>query len=228
MDNIIGFLMNPYLQGILIMLIVAGIYFEMQSPGLGFPIIVAITAAVTYFAPLYLEGLAEHWEILLFIVGVGLIAVELFAIPGFGVTGISGILLVIASLTLSMVDNVTFTTDSGSFLPLFKALVFVLLSILISLVASIFIGVKLMSVAPFQFLVLDTVQNPEEGFVNLENSISSLVGKMGTAHTVLRPSGKVEIENEIYDAKSEYGFIEKGEKVKVVRHEASQIYVVKA
>ncbi|HOG06208.1 MAG TPA: nodulation protein NfeD, partial [Paludibacter sp.] len=108
MDNIKGFLMSSIFQGILIMLIIGGIYFELQTPGIGFPSIVAVTAALLYFAPLYIEGLAANWEILVFVIGLILLAVEIFAIPGFGITGILGIIFIIAGLTLSLVNNVNF------------------------------------------------------------------------------------------------------------------------
>src|SRR5690606_1414167 len=91
-ERIIGLLVHPVFSGLLIMAIIGGIYFELQTPGVGFPLGVAILAAVLYFAPLYLEGLAEHWEILLFVIGLILVAVELFVLPGFGIAGISGIL----------------------------------------------------------------------------------------------------------------------------------------
>ncbi|HML85209.1 MAG TPA: nodulation protein NfeD, partial [Bacteroidales bacterium] len=70
LDKFINFLINPLVSGVLIMIIVAGIYFELQTPGIGFPSFAAIAAAVLYFAPLYLEGLAANWEILLFIIGL--------------------------------------------------------------------------------------------------------------------------------------------------------------
>jgi membrane-bound serine protease (ClpP class) len=69
-DKIIKFLINPFVSGILIMIIIGGIYFELQTPGIGFPIAASAIAAIIYFAPLYIEGLAEHWEIVIFIVGV--------------------------------------------------------------------------------------------------------------------------------------------------------------
>ena len=78
-------LMSPLLQSLFLMMIIGGIYFEMQSPGIGFPLARAIVGGLLYFAPLYLEGLAMHWEIALFIVGLVLLLIELFAIPGFGV-----------------------------------------------------------------------------------------------------------------------------------------------
>ncbi|MEE4286354.1 MAG: S49 family peptidase, partial [Mariniphaga sp.] len=107
-ERIIGFLVHPMVSGLLIMAIIGGIYFEMQTPGIGFPLGVAILAAVLYFAPLYLEGLAENWEILLFLAGLILIALEIFVIPGFGIAGISGVLLVFVALVLSLIGNVVF------------------------------------------------------------------------------------------------------------------------
>ncbi len=60
-DKIINFLVNPVVSGILIMCIVGGLYFELQAPGIGLPSVIAITAALLFFAPHYLEGLAAHW-----------------------------------------------------------------------------------------------------------------------------------------------------------------------
>ncbi|HOI78438.1 MAG TPA: nodulation protein NfeD, partial [Petrimonas sp.] len=100
-DRIKGLLMNGVLQAILIMLIIGGIYFELQTPGIGFPTAVAVTAALLYFTPLYLTGYAQNWEVLLFVLGLILIVFEIFVIPGFGVAGISGIILVFTALILA-------------------------------------------------------------------------------------------------------------------------------
>jgi membrane-bound serine protease (ClpP class) len=107
MDSLKGILTNTFLQSILIMLIIGGIYFELQTPGIGFPLAAAVVAAILYFAPLYIDGLAASWEIILFAIGVILIILEIFVIPGFGVAGISGIGLVIFGLTMSMIDNIS-------------------------------------------------------------------------------------------------------------------------
>ncbi|HKK67195.1 MAG TPA: hypothetical protein VJ946_03250, partial [Bacteroidales bacterium] len=103
-DSIKGFVTSPVLQGILVLLIIGGLYFELQSPGIGFPLAVSVAAAILYFAPLYIDGLAANWEILIFIIGIALIAVEIFAIPGFGLAGISGIILALTGLTLSLLE----------------------------------------------------------------------------------------------------------------------------
>ena len=227
-DKIIGFLLNPIVSGLLIMVIVGGIYFELQSPGIGFPLAAAITAAILYFAPLYLEGLAQNWELVIFIIGLILIALEIFAIPGFGVAGVSGILLVIIGLTLAMVDNVVFDFNfSIAFAEIIRAFFIVITSMFLSFLLSLYIGKKLFTAQAFGNLALRRDLKSEDGFIGVESTPRKLIGKTGIADSVLRPSGKVMIDDEIYDAKSEFGFINKGEKVKVIRYETGQIYVVK-
>lgn len=229
LDRIIGFLLNPVVSGLLIMLIVGGIYFELQSPGIGFPLAASITAAILYFAPLYLEGLAQNWELIIFVVGLILIAVEIFAIPGFGVAGISGIILVVGGLTLAMVDNVVFRFDfTSAFSSVVKAFFIVAVAMLLGFISSLWLGKKLFtSQKTFGNLALNRDMKSEDGYIGVESKPRELIGKTGIADSVLRPSGKVLVDNEIYDAKSEYGFINKGEKVKVVRYETGQLYVVK-
>jgi membrane-bound serine protease (ClpP class) len=231
LESIIGFLMSPAFQSILIMIIVGGIYFELQTPGVGFPLLAALAAAALYFAPLYLEGIAENWELLLFIAGLILIAVEIFAIPGFGVAGITGILLTIAGLVLSMVDNIVFDYQFQFELAIkevLKSFFIVSVSMLVSLVLSIYLSKKLLTSKSFSTLVLDSVQKKDEGYIGVDSTYSSLVGKEGVAFTVLRPSGKVSIEGDTYDAMSEMGYIDKGEKIKVISYGTGQLHVVKA
>lgn len=224
-EKMIGFLINPALQGILIMLIIAGIYFELQSPGATFPIIVAVAAAILYFAPLYLDGLAENWEIVLFIVGVILIIIEIFAIPGFGITGITGIGLVVVGLTFSMIDNRLFEFGTGkSLVIVLRSLFLVLISMSLSLFLSIYLSGKLITNLRIQGLTLRAEQNRTQGYVSVEDN-SGMVGKEGVALTMLRPSGKVEVDGEIYDALSETSFIEAGEIIIVNRYETGQLYV---
>ena len=90
-ENIISFFLNPMISSVLILIILGGIYFELQTPGVGFPIMAAIIAGILYLTPYYLNGLAENWEILMFLVGIILIGIEIFVIPGFGFFGIFGI-----------------------------------------------------------------------------------------------------------------------------------------
>jgi membrane-bound serine protease (ClpP class) len=164
-------------------------------------------------------------------VGVILIMVEIFAIPGFGVAGVAGIIAVITGLTLSLVDNVVFKDPefSGEGLGiLMKSLSLVLVSVLLGIIFSLWATRKLLTTTAFGNLSLKSEQRTEEGFIGVETRQKSLVGELGVAHTILRPSGKVMIKGRLYDAKSEYGFIEKGSAIKVIRYETGQVYVVKA
>ena len=227
MESIIGFLINPLFQGILIMVIIGGLYFELQTPGIGFPFGAAFMAAILYFAPLYIEGIAQNWEIVLFVVGIILLAVEIFAIPGFGVAGIAGIVLMITGLTLAMIDNIVWEFEGAGLEPFIKSLFLVIFSAFMALVISITLSRKLLDTSIFSHLVLSSTQNKDEGYTSFDSKFSDLNGQSGIAATSLRPSGRVEIDSEQYDAKSLVGFIDKGEKVKVVKFETGQVYVVK-
>jgi len=230
-DRIIGFLINPIVSGLLIMAILGGIYFEMQSPGIGFPLIIAILAAIGYFAPLYIEGLAENWEIIVFIVGLILIALEVFVIPGFGVAGALGITLAMVGLTLSLVGNVKLNFDNVDGHSIVIAMLTVSVSIFMGLLLSIWGSRKLFTVSsgPLHNLALNSVQNTAEGYVSVDMAHQKeMIGKTGTSHTVLRPSGKVEIDGKVWDAKSVDGFIDKDEKILVTHQESGQLYVEKS
>ncbi|WP_370452666.1 nodulation protein NfeD [Marinifilum sp. N1E240] len=226
-EKVVDFMINPVLQGILIMIIIGGIYFELQTPGIGFPILASAVAAVLYFSPLYLEGMAENWEIILFGVGIALLAVEIFAIPGFGVAGVSGIICIITGLTLSMVDNVAFDFEPRHIKAIISALLLVIFSMLASVLGSIYLTQKFVSSNSFLGqIALSAVENAEDGYVGVDMAAKEMVGKKGVAMSVLRPSGKVIIDNQIYDAKSEDGFIDKDTIVKVIRFETGQVYVI--
>lgn len=227
-DRIIGFLTQPFISGILIMIIIGGIYFELQTPGIGFPLAAAVLAAIVYFAPLYIEGLAANWEILIFIIGVILLLVELFAIPGFGVAGISGIILIVTGLTLSMIDNIGFNFEGVAFQGIISAFFIVIIASFASIIGSFFLTRKLFGGhTMFGDLALLTTQQTNEGYVSADAHYMEMKGMEGTAFTMLRPAGKVEIGDQIFDAVAVAGFIEKGEKVKVVKYENAQLIVRK-
>lgn len=228
-ERIIGWLVHPIVSGILIMVIIGGIYFEMQSPGIGFPLGVAVLAAILYFAPLYLEGLAANWEIVVFIVGLILLAVEIFVIPGFGVTGILGILFVFSGLVLSLLNNVNFDFENVELKGVGVAVTTVFIGILGGFLLSLYLGNKLFTAesGPFKNLSLKSVQNVNEGFVSIDTSMFALKGKTGVAKTVLRPGGKILVEDEVYDAIAASGFIDKDEDIVVIKVEATQLYVEK-
>ncbi len=230
-DKIINFLINPFIHGILILIILGGIYYELQSPGIGFPLAAAITAAILYFAPLYLEELAANWEILLFFLGLGLLALEIFVFPGFGVAGIAGIIVIISSLILSMLNNLyfDFTFTSGD--EIVKAIVVVLGSFTIGMIFIFATGGSFVRSRLFQRLVLqDTLSKVDYRLDHLNTSEiekTILTGKSGYAQTDMHPSGKINIDGEVYFAISEGDFISRDSRIIVTEDYYNKIVVRK-
>lgn len=230
LDRLLAWLMNPVVQGIFVMMIVGGIYFELQSPGIGFALVVAILGAVLYFAPLYLEGVAQNWELILFIIGLVLLAVEIFVLPGFGIAGVAGIVAVILGLSFAAIDN-----DLLRHLPTGEITVgWILQPILIVIIAATaaLIGGLLLSkrfltgTTPLQRKVVLTAEMaPEQGYVSHPQVASVLIGKTAEVAAVLRPSGRVIIDGIYYDAIAEEGqFIPRGKQVIITRFEGGVVY----
>lgn len=216
LDKLIGFLVSPVVSGILIMLIIGGIYFELQQPGIGFPLILALSAAALYFAPLYLEGLASYWEIIIFLTGIVLIILELFVFPGFGVSGVLGIICLVTGLVFSMVGNVGFDFSHIPAGLITNRLMIVLVAIAVSLPLSIWLGKKLFESTLFGGLALNTEEKTDEGFTVAIDQMQALIGSTGIAASILRPAGKISVDGKIYDAVSQIGYIEKGQPVTIV------------
>ena len=227
LEKVIQFLINPYLQSLLIMLIIGGIYFELQTPGIGFPLAISVIAALLYFAPLYLEGIANHWEMMLFFTGLILIGIEIFALPGFGIAGVSGIILIVLGLSLAMVDNIVFEWDfAAGLIAIFKSTGIVIGSAALALVLSIRLGKSFLDNPHLKKVMLTTEQLRSEGYISFDD-LSGMVGVTGTARSMLRPAGKIDIDGKLYDAMCEIGYINPGERVKVIRFETGQLYVIK-
>jgi len=231
-EKLINFLVTPVVSSILIMCIVGGLWFELQAPGIGLPSIIAIAAALLFFAPHYLEGLAAHWEILIFLAGLVLLMLEFFVVPGFGVTGIAGIILILASLILTLVYNVgfkfNFNPEFNASAYVSKMTILVLVSSLAGFFISLWLGKKLiLAETRFGSLALRTKMEKESGFTSQDMRNQAYVGKEGVAQTILRPSGKINIDGEVLDATVEHGYVEAGEKVKVTKFENAQLFVKK-
>jgi len=225
LEKIIGFLINPAVSGILLLIMLGGIYFELQTPGVGFPLLAAVTAAILYFAPLYLEGLAANWEILMAIAGFILLAVELLILPGFGVAGIAGIVMLISAFTFSLVGNDGFNFETVPSGDLTRALSTVILSFAGAVIFSIVLGKRILKTNRFGKMVLQGGMNAQEGYVSSDMSLQQLVGSKGTAQTVLRPSGKITINGQSYTANAESGFIEAGRNISVTRFDGISLWV---
>jgi len=225
-DKAIAFLINPMVSGLLVLGIVGGIYFELQTPGIGFAFIVALVSATLFFAPLYLQGLADNWEIAVFAIGVILLALEVFVIPGFGIAGVSGIVLVVCGLAFAMVDNDFLDFKRAKPGLLMESFMIVSGAMVLSMVLMFVFGRNILKSTAFKRLVLADEQTAESGYTSSRPKLD-LIGKEGVARTVLRPAGKIEIEGVWYDAVALDGFIDAGEEIYVEKHENYNLFVRK-
>jgi len=223
-EKIIAFFLNPMVSSLLILVITAGIFFELQTPGVGFPLAAAGLALIFYLTPYYMNGLAENWEIAVFFVGLALIALEVFVIPGFGVAGVAGIICTVGALILVMISNDNFNFDFVPSGDLMIASSVVLAGMVGSVLALFFFGYKFTQSKIFSRVALQGTQDSAKGYsANFRSE--SMIGTEGIAYTILRPSGRIEIGEELYDAYTRGEFIEKGQKIKVISQEGSSLKV---
>lgn len=222
-EKIIAFFINPAISSILILIIIGGIYFELQTPGVGFPIAASVVAAVLYFIPYYLNGLAAYWELGLFIVGLGLIGLEIFVIPGFGITGVSGIVIAFGALGLMMLGNNQLDFSSVSEAELAGALWPVFIG-LISSVVVIILGFKVLSKSTyFKEVTLD--EKIIKPLPYSEDVDLQLIGKEGISVTSMRPIGRIKVENRIYEATTNGQYIAEQTNIKIVSLHGNTVIV---
>ncbi len=220
-ENIVSFLNNPIISGILIMIGTIGMFMEIKTPGWGFPGTAAVIALTLFFGAGYIVNLVSAIEIILFIIGVALLLLEVFVVPGFGAFGIVGIILTISSLFLGLLGDFKFVSwDSIS-----VAVTQLTGALLASIVAIYFIGKFLPKSEVFNRLVLVDGISGTGGYSTAKQNFSGLIGKTGEALTVLRPAGAALIDNERIDVITNSSYIEKGARVKVVHVSGSSIMV---
>lgn len=219
-EEVVRFLNNPIVASILIMIGFFGLLAEIKTPGWGLPGTAGLIALALFFGSSYILQLASIVEILMFVAGIILIAVEIFVIPGFGLPGIAGIILVFASIFLSLLGGdpfITFETISVAIIQLTIAL--------IAAIVLVFILAKFLpKTSAFGRLVLAESEKADQGYVSYPSE-TSLLGKTGKSLTVLRPAGIAEIEGKKYDVIADNEYIEPGKVIKVIRVEGIKVVV---
>ena len=219
-EDVVKFLNNPVVSSILILIGFFGVIAEIKTPGWGLPGTAGVIALLLFFGSSYILQLASILDIVLFIAGIVLLALEIFVIPGFGITGISGILLILLSIFLALTPNGPFfnyQNISVAIVQLTGALVGAL--ILIFLLAKF-----LPKTSAFNRLILADEEKAEQGFVSYPSE-KELLGAEGTALTTLRPAGSAEFNGKRVDVVADWEYIERGKKIKVLRVEGIKVVV---
>ncbi len=222
-----------FLNAFKILLILAGcvlLYVEFKVPGFGLPGIGAIVCFGLLLSANYISGLASVGEILLVVLGLALIAVEIFVLPGFGIAGLSGIVLLILGLILSLQSFALPSTPFEERI-LFDNLVSVVASFALFLVVAPFVSRFLPKLPLFRGIMLQApaTANAHGGGAPLtapsESGTALTVGSTGDAVTDLHPSGKVRVAERVYDVIAQGQFVERGESVRVVQVRGNRILV---
>jgi len=221
-DVLLNALAAPGVAWLLLLIAGAGLYIEMHTPGIGIGGFVSLVAFVIYFWSQYLNGTSGWLEVMLFLVGLFCLATELFVLPGFGIFGFGGGLLIVVSLVLA---SQTFVLPSNDYQ--IRQMQYSLVGLLGAV-----IGIGLLSVLFRRWLpsmpVLHRIllKSPHDGVdLLVDDHFDELIGLEGVATTRLSPAGKARIAGRLVDVMSDSGLLEPGTAVRVVEIRARRVLV---
>lgn len=217
-DRTVFFLTSPYISALLLSLGGLGLLVEIRTPGFGIPGFLGLLFIGLFFGGHMLNEVPNAYIVaLIFVIGLALIVLEVFVIPGFGVAGILGLILMLASVFYTFFQS----TDDVNIALLWLSISIILTSVL-AIIATIFLPKS----APFQHLALSTVMSTEQGYHSAgSQDFESFIGKTGVALTPLRPAGTARIDNKRLDVVTVGDFIAQNTRVKVLEVEGSKISV---
>jgi len=212
---------------VLVMVGIVCLLLELKMPGVGVPGVIAAVCFILFFwAHSQTEGLVLL-GVLLFVLGLILLGLEIFVFPGFGVAGISGVILIVFSLALVALEKRPQTSAEW----------FNLLTIMaqfgVALIVAVLLAITLVSYLPnipyLNKLILkpkaDAEAVGEEAPETVRPETAALLGAICVAATPLRPAGKVKFGDDYIDVVAEGSYVEAGTRVQVVEIEGNRVVV---
>lgn len=209
---------------LLLMVGLGGIWIEIKTPGLGAPGLIGGIALVLFFFGHHIAGLAGMEDVILFLVGVSLLFIEIFITPGFGILGISGLVLIL----LALLNAMTLPDPGTPWLPVptnFESIGPAIQNLVIALLGTGAIALFFGRMLPKSHLPF--ILEEKETFKNVDDTVEPLIGRAGRALTDLRPSGTGEFEDERFDVVTAGEFIEKGNPIRIIETHGNRIIVEK-
>ncbi|NQV16338.1 nodulation protein NfeD [bacterium] len=217
-EAIVRFLTDPIVSSLLMTLGFLGLIFEIQSPGWGVPGSVGLLALFLFFSTSLIANLASMMELLFMVGGIILLGIEAFIIPGFGVVGIFGIILMIYAMFTMLLPEAPSATDINS----------ALWGLTIAVIGGLFgFGLmikRMLKSKAWQKISLKASETQAEGYSG-SLGLDSFVGKSGTALTMLRPAGTALIDGQRLDVVTPGDFIEKDAEITVIRVDGNRVVV---
>lgn len=218
-EGLVRFLTNPVLSSFLLSIGLLGLLVEIRTPGFGVPGIFGLMAIGLFFYGHWLVRLAGWEELLLISLGILLIGLEVFVLPGTTIAGIGGVIALAAGLGMSLIGAGANVADFVG------ALGRISISLLLAMVGA-FVFMRLLPHIPFgRHMILATGMNAELGYVSAPESDRQWLGRTGTAHSPMRPAGIADIDGSRVDVVADGEFIDAGTPIRVVRVEGNRIVI---
>jgi membrane-bound serine protease (ClpP class) len=235
-ERLVYFLNNPFVTFLLLAIGLIALYIEFSMPGIGLGSLVSIACFGVFFWSHFLGGTAGWLEVLIFVLGIAFILGEIFVIPGFGVAGISGFLLVFVALIMSLQDygwpkDITQWRGTARGLSMVLGAFFIVTFVILALMRyakmmPTFLGMALEPPSAEDIAPVDSLLTASSShFENVAGSNFPAIGEVGITESILRPSGKARFGNSSVDVLTEGDFVEAGAKVRVIRHQSYAVIV---
>ena len=221
-EHVVRLLTHPIVTSILLAVAMFGLIAEVRTPGWGLGGTLALVALAIFFGSHLVVKLAEWQELALFAVGLGLLIVEIIAIPGFGLVGLVGVGLMLGSLVVTqMGDFQLWSVDE--------------IAVIVARLSASMIGAFVLSLvmlrslprmAAFNRLVLQAETRSSEGYVSSSREgDSDLFGKEGVTVSELRPAGIALIDGRRLDVVTDGDFVDAQQSVRVVEARGNRVVV---
>lgn len=225
--ELIEALSSPSLAVVLLVIGFVGIYVELHTPGVGAGAFVAAVAFMLFFWSQFLHGTAGWLEVLLFVGGLLFLLIEMLLLPGFGVFGLGGGLMILASLVLASQTFVLPQSES-ELRELRHSLTIVAGTALCVVVAAVALRRYLPQAPVFRSILL--APPAEEDLIDLDHrealaDFTHLIGQQGIATTNLMPAGKAEFDGQLIDVIADGLPIERGQAVVVTKARGNRVTV---
>ena len=213
-EEIGDFLAHPFVTVLLLIFGLVGLFIEIKTPGFGVPGMLGVTALTLFFLGHVATGESGWGPIVIFFVGILLLALEIFIVPGFGLVGIMGLLCILISFFGAFgLDNIHYAARV------------ITISLILSIALMVLLAVYVLpKTSVFSKVSLKTEMKSDEGY-QAQQADPALIGSCGIAVTDLRPSGSIKIGNERHDAASEGDYLEAGCEVEVCARNGFQLIV---
>lgn len=235
-EEMVRWLNSPAVLAVLVMLALLGVYIEFSTPGLGLPGLVAVICFAIIIGSKYFIGLANWLEVGLFVVGMLLLLVEVFILPGFGIAGITGIICIFAGLFGMLIknppDKLPWPQTSFDWQFFSHGIFGILVGFLGFFVLAWLLARYMPKLQFLSGLILVPANVQQGGMVAMSSAAAGEIktkkvktGDLGVVLSTLRPTGEAKFGDLIIDVVAEGEFLEKGAKVKIIRVQGNRVVV---